>query len=336
MDKKVVQDAHSIFNEVFDCNVSWETFRHKHLDNPEVNQETCVLVNYDGNVPQGTNSFMDCTLFNGPQQLNATFSCDTAVRPAFRGKHIFYHIVTRAINLCQEDACDLIYALPNTNSYHGFQKLGFQELGKMDGYAKILHPIKIFLRKAVHCSFPFPTFQNESFSQGGYDYSVSLKCPFTEEDFSSINGRPSVHLQRTLRYYRWKVDYLPEGETAYLCIRKNGALSGFLVLRKYPYGTCEICDWMLPGEDIIARDMLKTSSRYLRKFCDVLQVLMVNPAGREPHLLSHSGFFRRKAISQPFMIYPTSTRMDGAEGKTVFNLRNWELRAIDGDTILNG
>ena len=36
MDEKLLHDAHDIFCEVFHSKISYETFRHKHLDNPDI------------------------------------------------------------------------------------------------------------------------------------------------------------------------------------------------------------------------------------------------------------------------------------------------------------
>lgn len=102
MDEKLLHDAHDIFCEVFHSKISYETFRHKHLDNPDIDAGVATLVDYQDGVPAGTNSFMGYTLLDGPRALPVVHSCDTAVRPAFRGRRIFLLLVQRAISVCQE------------------------------------------------------------------------------------------------------------------------------------------------------------------------------------------------------------------------------------------
>lgn len=335
MDEKLLHDAHDIFCEVFHSKISYETFRHKHLDNPDIDAGVATLVDYQDGVPAGTNSFMGYTLLDGPRALPVVHSCDTAVRPAFRGRRIFLLLVQRAISVCQETPNVLIYATPNENSYPGFTKLGFLELGRLETYCAVLRPVHLARRKFLRRTAPLSAFRPASFSSREGEWALSLRCPFTEDDLALINARPGVHLRRSLDFYRWKVDYLPEERTAYLCLRRNGRLTAFLVLLRHSNGSCEVCDWMLPDSPAESGPILRRARRRLRPFCDLLSVSMVNPAGNEPSLLASGGFVRKKAWPQPFMIYPTA-ELDAETLSRLKHFRSWTLRYIDTDTILHG
>lgn len=229
MDEKIVQDAHATFNEAFDADVSWETFQHKHMAAPESIGESEILVDYADGTPRGLHGFMPLTLLIGAHPLHATFSCDTAVRPAYRGQHIFYRMIKRAIKQFQAEDMDLIYAIPNQNSYHDFQKLEFCELGKFAVYARILRPVELLFRKAMHRSAEYP--------------------PFSGADISVINDRTSINFYRSRAFYQWKFDDLSKGDSAYLCARTaENELVGFLLVQKSGSGAVDICDWMLPRE----------------------------------------------------------------------------------------
>lgn len=334
MDEKIVRDAHAIFNEVFETDISWETFRHKHLDAPESIGESAVLVDYTDGAPMGTNSFLPLTLLMGGHLLNATCSCDTAVRPAYRGQHVFYHIVGRAIEQFRTENMDLIYAMPNQNSYHGFQKLQFCELGKLAVYARILRPVGLLSRKVVHRSAKYPPFSDTQFHADGYAYSISTSCPFSDTDISAVNGRTSVHFHRSRAFYQWKFDDLSKGDRAYLCARTaENDLVGFLLVQKSGTGSVDICDWMLPQDLAAAQSIVRACCKFLRKFCDVVQV-WVNPTNWEPEVFSGSGFFRRGS-EQPFLIMPTSAQASPDACPALYDFKNWEVRKIDNDTILN-
>ena len=324
MDEKLLHDAHDIFCEVFHSKISYETFRHKHLDNPDIDAGVATLVDYQDGVPAGTNSFMGYTLLDGPRAL-----------PAFRGRRIFLLLVQRAISVCQETPNVLIYATPNENSYPGFTKLGFLELGRLETYCAVLRPVHLARRKFLRRTAPLSAFRPASFSSREGEWALSLRCPFTEDDLALINARPGVHLRRSLDFYRWKVDYLPEERTAYLCLRRNGRLTAFLVLLRHSNGSCEVCDWMLPDSPAESGPILRRARRRLRPFCDLLSVSMVNPAGNEPSLLASGGFVRKKAWPQPFMIYPTA-ELDAETLSRLKHFRSWTLRYIDTDTILHG
>lgn len=334
MEKQLIHDAYTIFNEVFHTGMSYEAFRHKHMDNPERDEDIMTLVHYQDGVPAGTNSFMGCFVLDGNQEIYAVTSCDTAVKTAFRGNHIFSLLIQRAMTICQERKNTFLFGFPNQNSYPGFIKLDFEELGGMETWCAILRPVRLLLRKALGRGGTLPLFRPASASREG-NWSLSLRCPFSEEDLTWINSRPGVHFRRTMLFYQWKIDYLPEGEAAYLCARSAGRLEAFLVLRRYANGSCDICDWLLPEDGAASRRLLKSALRLLRPHCDLITVPMVNPASEDPERLSAGGFFRKKGLASPFMIYPTAD-LEPETLARLRDLRNWTLRYIDGDTILNG
>ena len=334
MDEKIVRDAHAIFNEVFEPDISWETFRHKHLDAPESIGESEVLVDYVDGTPRGTNSFLPLTLLMGAHLLNATCSCDTAVLPAYRGQHVFYHIVRRAIEQFRTENMDLIYAMPNQNSYHGFQKLGFHELGKLAAYTHILRPVGLLFRKVMQRSAEYPLFSDTQFYADGYVYNITTCCPFSDTDISAINDRTSIHFRRSRAFYQWKFDDLSKGDRAYLCVRSaENVLVGFLLVQKIGTGSVDICDWVLPQEQAAAQSIVRACCKFLRRFGDVVQV-WVNPTNWEPEVFSGSGFFRRGS-EQPFLIMPTSAQASPDACPALYDFKNWEVRKIDNDTILN-
>lgn len=332
MDEKTLRDAHAVFCEVFHSDMSYEAFRHKHLDNPNIDRQTVTLVDYQEGTPAGTNSFTGYLLLDGGHELPVLHSCDTAVRSVFRGRRIFSLMIERAISICRETPNTLIYATPNQNSYHGFAKLGFHELGKLDRYDAVLRPVHLLLRKALRRAPALPPFRASAFPGG--EWTLSLRCPFTEADIALMNSRPGVRLRRSLEFYRWKLDWLPEGEGAYLCARKGGRLEAFLALRRESDGSCRVCDWMLPEDPEASGRLLREARRLLRPHCELLKVSMVNPTGEEPARLKSGGFFRRNAWPQPFLIYPTA-ELEEETLSRLKDLRNWSLRYIDGDTVFN-
>ena len=332
MDEKTLRDAHAVFCETFHSDMSYEAFRHKHMDNPDLDREIPTLVHYQDGVPAGTNSFMGCVILNDGQAVFSLQSCDTAVRTAFQGRHIFTLLIQKAMLVCQERQDTVLFGFPNSNSYPGFIKLGFCEQGKLDRYDAVLRPARLLLRKVLHRAPALPLFQASDFPSG--ELTLSLRCPFTEEDIALMNHRPGVRFQRSLEFYQWKLDWLPEGEGAYLCARKSGRLEAFLVLRRGSDGSCLVCDWMLPENTKASGRFLREARRFLRPYCDLLEVSMVNPLGGEPAQLKSGGFFRRNTDPQPFLIYPIA-QLGEKTLSQLKNLRNWSLRYIDSDTVLN-
>lgn len=333
MDEKLLHDAYSIFREAFHSNMSYECFHHKHADNPDIDLKIATLVDYQDGVPAGTNSFMSGVLLDGVQAMPVTQSCDTAVLPAFRGQRVFSRLIERAVSACRENSNALIYGVPNQNSRHAFAKLGFYELGKLDAYAAVVRPGRLLLRKVLGRVSEPPLFKTSPGRNG--EWSLALRCPFTEEDLALINSRSGIHLKRDLSFYQWKIDYLPEGEAAYLYARQGNRLEAFLVLRRHPRGRCDLCDWMLPEDNAVSGQLLKSALRLLRPYCDLVNAPMVNPAGKEPRQLTAGGFFKKRSCPEPFMIYPTEDLGEETLSR-LKDPRNWTIRYIDADTVLNG
>lgn len=275
---------------------------------------------------------MGCVMLNDGQAVSFLQSCDTAVKPIFQGRHIFTSLIQKAMFVCQKRQNTVLFGFPNSNSYLGFIKLGFYELGKLDRYDSVLRPVHLLLRKVLHRAPALPLFQESAFPGG--EWTLSLRCPFTEEDIALMNSHPGVHLRRSLEFYRWKLDWLPEGEGAYLCARKNGRLEAFLVFRRESDGSCWVCDWMLPEDPEASGRLLREVCRFLRPYCDLLKVSMVNPTGTEPDRLKNGSFFRRSTAPQPFLIYLTAELGEETISQ-IKDLRNWSLRYIDGDTVFN-
>lgn len=332
MEERTLRDAHAVFCEVFHSDMSYEAFRHKHMDNPDLDREIPTLVHYQDGVPAGTNSFMGCVVLNERQELFSLQSCDTAVKAAFQGKHIFTCLIQRAMLICREHQNTFLFGFPNSNSYPGFINLGFYELGKLDRYDAVLRPVHLLLRKALRRAPALPPFRASVFP--GRKWTLSLRCPFTEADIALMNSRPGVRLRRSLEFYRWKLDWLPEGEGAYLCAREGGQMEAFLALRRRSDGSCQVCDWMLPEDPEASGRLLREASRLLRPYCDLLQISMVNPMGGDPVRLKSGGFFRRNISPLPFLIYSTAELGEETLSR-LKDLRNWSLRYIDTDTVFN-
>lgn len=332
MDEKTLRDAHAVFCEVFHSDMSFEAFRHKHVDNPERDPDYYILCDYDKDTPRGETAFLRYVVSCFGAKIYAVHPCDVAVSPKYRGQHIFSNIQLRGIERCRQRNIAFLFATPNQNSYPGYCKLGFYELGRLDRYDAVLRPVHLLLRKALRRAPALPPFRASAFPGG--EWTLSLRCPFTEADIALMNSRPGVRLRRSLEFYRWKLDWLPEGEGAYLCARKGGRLEAFLALRRESDGSCRVCDWMLPEDPEASGRLLREARRLLRPHCELLKVSMVNPTGEEPARLKSGGFFRRNAWPQPFLIYPTA-ELEEETLSRLKDLRNWSLRYIDGDTVFN-
>lgn len=82
-------------------------------------------------------------LINGKEILIAQ-SGDTMTHKNHQKKGLFISLARMTFEACQKEGIEIIFGLPNTNSYHGFtQKLGWIHLDDIDRYDLKL-PIKTF------------------------------------------------------------------------------------------------------------------------------------------------------------------------------------------------
>lgn len=336
MDDKLLRDAHEVFCKVFDSNISYENFRHKHMDDPELAGDMVTMVDYQDGVPAGTNSFMGATLICGGKKLYFVLSCDTAVKEDFRGRHIFSNLIRQALQRCEEQGVDFMMAVPNQNSYPGFVRLKFQEVGTQWTYKAVLRPVQVLRSRLLHKETYLPPFEDKAYTEpAGYEWQMTSDCPFSEDDLAAINSRTGIFLQRSREMFAWKIDCYPREAREYICVRRDGKLCAyFIVIAERSNGGCIICDWMLPGERNSARRIVRRLVRYLRKYAGVASIPSVNPERGEPGLLHCGGFlFRKRGV--PLMFYPTSDAVGEKEAAYMRDFKNWMLRYIDADTILN-
>ena len=80
----------------------------------------------------GANSFFPSQLTYEKKVYQAVQSGDTMVHPDFRGQGIFMKILKFAAEDLQKSGQALIYGYANGNSYPGFLKFGFSDLGRIN------------------------------------------------------------------------------------------------------------------------------------------------------------------------------------------------------------
>ena len=328
-DESKLHDAYAVFKEVFQSDMSYETFVHKHVENPEYMGELANLVYYENGLAKGTNSFMGQMFLYGQEEIFALQSCDTAVLPETRGKGVFSSLIRQALETVRENKIPFLFGLPNQNSYPGFVKLGLLEVGRFSSYFAIYHPFKFLWGRLMKRAAPSPLFQETSLTDRlGNRWTVSLRCPFSDADFTLMNRQPGIHVRRNWEYFHWKADYLPKGVTAYFCCRENETLLSYFVVRVWN-GRATVLDWMLPQKEPTAA--LNFIHRVLRRYANYAVIYLVNPEGRDAVAFRRSAFMSRKDVSTPLMVYFTS-----APNPAFTDFQNWRLRFIDADTVLNG
>lgn len=332
MDDIRISDAFSVFTAVTASDMSYAQFRYKHLENPESDGFDAALVRYDGDRPCATNSFLQSTLLYNGTPLPVLQSCDSAVLPSHRGRGLFSDLIRSAQTRCAEGSPQLIFGLPNGNSYPGLIKLGFTDAGTLEERYAILHPLHLGTRKLLHRQKPYAAFEETRFFDSSHHLWQSFRCcPFSDAELARLNSRPGVYFSRTRAMFEWKLDRNPASEFLYWKVTKDSALQAYFILKKSGPSSCRLCDWAVLDTDAVP--LLRTLRRCCRSYCDLLTVPMVHPQTEEAAWFSAAGFPVRKGVELPLVLFPT-----GAEDCVWHALSSgsaWHLRYFDADTILN-
>jgi N-acetylglutamate synthase-like GNAT family acetyltransferase len=111
-------------------------WRWKHVENPF--GVSPVLLAFEGEQLIGVRAFMHWQWQQGERTYRAVRAVDTATHPNFQGKGIFKKLTLQLVEQCTETGVDFIFNTPNKSSKPGYIKMGWQSLGKMKVYSKVV------------------------------------------------------------------------------------------------------------------------------------------------------------------------------------------------------
>jgi hypothetical protein len=162
-----------------------------------------------------------------------------------------------------------------------------------------------------------------------YDY-----CPFTEEDFATINNCGQIMAKRSIEYYTFRLDDNPTKEFKYIVAREGGRLLGFIVY--YIHNKeIDIVDWFCTFQNnkpVILAKLIKQLFGQGAK----INILLVNMSSEEVQMMRRLGFWN---ASNSLFKWPASTLITYSLNKTIepklHTSEKWLLRYIDSDTIIS-
>ncbi|MCX8129607.1 MAG: hypothetical protein N3I35_05835 [Clostridia bacterium] len=123
MAAKEIGDFIYVQNEVFDTHIGYSYFKHKFIDN--IYGDSLIVIAYINGAPAAARAMWRNDLDTGRRQ--AYQPCDTAVLYKYRGCGIFKVMTTLAKSRLPHKS--ILYNFPNKNSYPGYKKLGWRDIG---------------------------------------------------------------------------------------------------------------------------------------------------------------------------------------------------------------
>ena len=137
----------ALLNEVFDEQQRSVTVRDKaywnwKFSNNPFGKSYVIVFEADGEIVGVANLWPWQFTCRG-QTIKALQSSDAAVLQAYRGQGLFQKSRLYAVDLAKYEGYHLFFNYPNANSLPAYQSLGWENLGKISWWIKILRPINV-------------------------------------------------------------------------------------------------------------------------------------------------------------------------------------------------
>lgn len=323
-----------------------EFVEHEYFANNAGN--ACIKLAYDGekNVLAGQYVVIPVKIKVDSKIYPAILSLNTLTRAQYRGQKIFVTLADEVYNECEKEGFKFCYGAPNPNSHPGFiKRLGFQDIGVMPLYLKLIHPSTL-TREKLHSSFlamlakPF----NLIFCPGkvsGFADIIKISgenVDLFDRFWQAIKDKYSIIGVRDSRYVMWRYINMPYRNYEIAMALENGEPKGYIVGRVTEVAgmTCGmIVDFLVEKNcKDIAKALLGHMEQifYSRKV-GVVGCLMQKHF-EEAQCLKEAGFFicPQKLEPQPFpIIYKPLDTMEGRE--TTPDFSQWFFTMGDYDAI---
>jgi GNAT superfamily N-acetyltransferase len=205
----------ALLNEVFDEQQRSLAFRDeaywnwKFVDNPF--GKSYVIVFEVDNKIVGVSNLWPWQFTCRGQIIKALQSSDAAVLQAYRGKGLFQKSRLHAVELAKYEGYHLFFNYPNVNSLPAYQSLGWEYLGVISWWVKILRPINLL--KGY--------FAKEKATAATVDQEYSIDTTYLDElgdHYPNLDG--SLKINRVEGFHQWR--YVDRPNRSYGMIKYEG------------------------------------------------------------------------------------------------------------------
>jgi len=336
---KAISDGTHIFNQVYKKNISEETFAHKHFENPFC-VETPFLINYLGDAPVAMRWMMGMDMLYRGQHFKAVQSSDDAALPEAKGL-AFVKIRKSSERIMKSEGVDFVYGCfyPG-NAMDIAEKLGEKNIVNLYA-AKLPLSDTVYTWKRFH--IPILNYfvkarasklvkkLQKAAKLCDSEINISQNCPFDEADFEIINDGRVLRVSRSKAYYEWKFSLLDSKSIKYVTARKNGILTGFIIVKAEETEDI-IVDWEIFGTDAQKSSLLAAMIIGVCRGKNIT-VPSLNPTNGEMSVFTHVGFADMHLQKAPVCI--CAKAFNDAVADIINNQENWKHRDIDADYFLN-
>jgi len=137
-------------------------WRYKHIENPF--GKSLILVAIENHEIIGVRALMQWKWQLGGDEFNSLRAVDTATHPEHQGKGVFKKLTLRAIEIAKEQGFNFIFNTPNSQSFPGYIKMGWEEINKLKIRVVPINPFRWLGDKIVpsyHVSYKSSSIQKK-------------------------------------------------------------------------------------------------------------------------------------------------------------------------------
>ena len=331
-----VKHGTELFREVYNKEISEETFRHKHFDNPTSLPVPYIIETQD-DIPVGMRWLMRLKFRYKDRVFWGVQSSDDAVSSKARGL-LFLKMRKKTLSVLKQENIDFEYGC--------FSPGNAMEIAEKTGEKNIvnLYMARLFLNEKNHkwkrFNIVYPDIiknmlansrmnRLKKYAQSDLSISIDSQCPFTDEDFLKMNDTNCFHIERDQAYYQWKTACYDN--LRFITARMDSNLMGFLVIQNKS-GMGIVADW-----DAFGDDKVSVLAAMLEPVCldyPYLDIPSLNAENGEMKLFTDLGCKDMSNLWAPICICMKPITDDVASAAD--NPANWKHRLIDADYFLNG
>lgn len=325
-----------------------EFIEHEYFENPEGDAYIKLAYDNTNNVLAGQYVVIPMKIKINKNEYPVILSLNTLTREQYRGQKIFITLAEDVYKECSVKGYMFCYGAPNPNSHKIFiKRLGFNGIGIMPLYLKIIHPSLLVKQKCTSSilsvlSKPLDIFCHKmrmSKKTNISIISINKENLYLIDDYwRRINNKYPIMGVRTADFFQWRYLDMPNREYYIWAACENDIVVGYIIGRITDVSHIQcgmIVDFLVtPNRQDIAKSLLcKAQKEFYTKEVSLMGCLMQKHF-EEAKWLRKTGFFKCPKFMEP-QPFPIILRKLDKENniEELNNFKNWFFTMGDYDVI---
>lgn len=335
----------NLINNTLNINQTKEWFDWKFHNNP-YDSNSLIFGAVENNNIIGMQPYMPYLVSDGKgNKIKAAKACHTAVNKNYRRQGIFSNSLKVSYEYFKKNGYKLLFVYPNNNSLPGYLKMGWKDIGVIDGHFYFNSLSRILYKKfdnvfLKYITIPFDLII-DSLTDNKFNYKdLLIKNKFINKN-DVVNFNNNIYkIYKDSSYFKWRFIQVPQQNYEFITIYRNNKLNGYAVI------TTKIIDNVKHGiivdynyinknifEIILKHSILKLKSLN----CALFKIVFTKDSSVINNILKKYLFFSRKNF--PIKYFNPARRMlikvidENYFEEDIFKIKNWELKECDQDLI---